>query len=55
MPNKLKLLRSLAALEGVVVALLVGAGAQSVWPDSGLFAFGVALYLPLIIDKVRGS
>lgn len=55
MPIQLKLLRSLAAAEGVIVASIVGIGAGALWPDSGLFAFGLALYLPLLIDKVRAA
>jgi hypothetical protein len=45
----------LVASEGLIVAGFVGIGAGEVWPGSGLFAFGTALYVPLIIDRVRGA
>lgn len=55
MPNQLKLLRSLAALEGVIVAAIVGFGAEAYAAGTGLLAFGLALYVPVLIDRVRGA
>jgi len=46
-------LRVASAAEGVVVAAIVGVGADVLHPGSGLLLFGVALYVPTIIDRIR--
>lgn len=52
MPNRLKLARS---LEEGLTAALVGVGSEVAFPGTGWLAFGLALYVVLLIERVRGA
>lgn len=41
-------------LDGLIAPVLLAAGAEHLWSGSALFVLGAALYLPLLIDAMRG-
>lgn len=53
MREKLTRLADRADLDGLVAPVLLAVGAEQLVPGSGLFALGAALYVPLLIERIR--
>jgi hypothetical protein len=40
-------------LDAILAPIVLAVGAEWLWPGSGIFALGVALYVPVLIDSAR--
>lgn len=49
-----RLLAAIDQAEPLLAAAVIGVGAELHAPATGLLAFGLCWYLPLLVDRIRG-